>query len=667
MRINRIIITAVLTGLMAALAAAAWGPARAEAAVVAPGALVDVDLSEGERSYAFTPASGSVYDVCLFPTDEGGGASVVLALDGQELARGEGSLTVISQRLSADRTYTLTLRGQGRVRLEVARHALSRCFDDPIPLDAGGDRYSKAIAKSGDAHWYAVTAGTGGLPVVLACVPMEDGPALEARLFDDSGRLLAEAMRTTGGACLMDFMPRTGRTYRVRVSSPEGGTGMYELRSALGEGGLPEAIALDQGDVTLMGRQSRQLSARVSPEGALDVLFWESSDPRVVRVDASGEVTGRRAGTAVITAYGAGAVRARCRVEVERVPVAGVSLLARHIDLNVGDDAALEWRLSPEYASDPRVEFEADPEGVVEVDRMGVMRAVAPGETVVTLRTLDGGYLDSLSVSVSPALRRYRALLIGEQNYAATVAAQRLGSANSVAGVRSMLGELSFGGARFEIETRLDVSRDGALRAIAEAFEGTAAQDVSLFYITCHGRYADGMTCFQMYDGSVLTAQELRQALGEVPGQIVLLVDCCGSGGAIARAGTPADILRGVKEAFGGFLGAPLFTGSRFRVLASASVEQDSYRVGFSGEGGEPSMATAFARALCEGGGWSIDRGGRCAMRADVDYDGAVSLDELYRYLARRVMWYLGLNGGDYVQTVQVSPEGDVDAVFERS
>ena len=330
MRINRIIITVVLTGLMAALAAAAWGPARAEAAAIAPGALADVDLSEGERSYAFTPASGSVYDVCLFPTDEGGGASVIL--------------------------------------------------DDPIELDAGGDRYSKAIARSGDAHWYALTVETGGLPVVLACVPMEDGPALEARLFDDAGRLLAEATRTTGGACLMDFMPRTGRTYRVRVSSPEGGTGMYELRSALGEGGLPEAIALSERDVTLLGRQSRKLNARVSPEGALDVLFWESSDPLVARVDASGEVTGRRTGTAVITAYGAGAVRARCRVEVEQVPVAGVSLLARHIDLNVGDDAALEWRLLPEYASDPRVAFEADPEGVVELDRVGVMRAVAPGE-----------------------------------------------------------------------------------------------------------------------------------------------------------------------------------------------------------------------------------------------------------------------------------------------
>ena len=70
-------------------------------------------------------------------------------------------------------------------------------------------------------------------------------------------------------------------------------------------------------------------------------------------------------------------------------------------------------------------------------------------------------------------------------------------------------------------------------------------------------------------------------------------------------------------------------------------------------------MATAFARAVCEGCGWSIDQGTRAPMRADVDYDGAVTLDELYTYAARRVMWMLTLSGGDYAQTVRVSPEGD--------
>ena len=107
---------------------------------------------------------------------------------------------------------------------------------------------------------------------------------------------------------------------------------------------------------------------------------------------------------------------------------------------------------------------------------------------------------------------------------------------------------------------------------------------------------------------------------------------------------------------------------SRFRVLASAALEQDSYRISFTGEGAESGMATVFARALCEAGGWSLERSARSAMRADLDYDGAVTLDELYEYVSRRVSWYLSLAGspGQYAQSVQVWPEGDAGVVFER-
>ena len=633
---------------------------------LAYGALATVSLDAGPVGYDFTPPSGSVYDVCAFPIEGSGEVSARLFRGGELLCEGSGALTLLSERLSAGALYRVELSGAGRVRLEIARRALSRCFDEPMALDAAGDVYAKAIARAGDVHWYALTPGDGQ-PLVLAGVPAEAGLSLDAQLFDDSGVLLALAARTTGGACLMDFRPEAGRTYRVRVTSPDGGTGLYGLHVARSAGGLPEAVTLSDESVTLNGRERRALGARVSPAGAADVLFWESSDPSVVVVDESGVLTGRRPGTAVVTAYAAGAVRARCRVEVARVAAEGIALLARRIDMHVGDDMALEWRVLPDNASDPRVRFEIEPGGVAEVDERGVLRAVGEGEAILTARTADGGYAASVGVFVSPAQRRYRALLVGEQSYAATVASVRLGSANSVAGLRSMLGELSYGGARFEIHTRLDVSRDGVLAAVDACLGGASAQDVSLFYITCHGYYADGMTCFQMYDGSVLTAAELRRALNRVPGEVIALIDCCGSGGVIGRASVPGDILRGVDEVFGGTVGAPLMASSKFRVLASAALEQDSYRISFSGDGSESGMATAFARAVCEGGGWSIDRAARSAMRADVNFDNVVTLAELYDYAARRVMWYLQLSGGGYVQTVQVSPEGDVNALFERT
>ena len=77
-------------------------------------------------------------------------------------------------------------------------------------------------------------------------------------------------------------------------------------------------------------------------------------------------------------------------------------------------------------------------------------------------------------------------------------------------------------------------------------------------------------------------------------------------------------------------------------------------------------MSTVFARALCDGLGWSLDRNDRAAMNADADFDGSVTVDELAGYLSRRVQWYLKRAGG-YVQSVSVWPEGDGTVIFERS
>lgn len=657
----------LLLPLLAALLAAS-GLAWAEGRVLSAGALELVDLDRGEAVYSFVPGSGSVYDICVFPAGETEAACHISLYEGEQLiSEASEGLTAISERLTAGTVYTLRLTGAGQVRLEAARHALSRCFEQPMALSADGDSYAKAIARSGDVHWYAVTAELS-LPEVLAGLPEDSGLQLEARLFNESGRLLAEATQTAGGAFLLDFMPRSGRVYRVRVSATGGATGLYTLTTAQGDGGLPEALSLSQSALKLEGRQSRRLTAIFSPSDATDAVFWESSDATVAKVSQGGMVTGVSPGDAVITAYGAGAVRARCRVEVTRVPVEGIRLLTPNIDLNAGDEGAVEWEIIPRNATRPDVAFELTPEeGIVSIDGSGRLTALEPGTASLTLRTLDGDCRVTAAIQVSPPPRRCRALLIGEQNYAATVASTRQGSANSVAGLRTMLNQLDVDGEPFEVRTALDVSRDGAIHAIWETFHSATRQDTSLIYITCHGYYSNGMTCFQMYDGSILTALELRMALDRVPGSVVLLADCCGSGGVIGQAGTTADILAGINAVFSGMAGPSMFDASRFRVLASASIEQDSYRIGFEDREGESAMATVFARAVCEGCGWSIEGGTRVELLADQNADGQVSLDELYRYTARRVTAYLSLGQSDYTQTVRVSPEGDMSTLFGRT
>ena len=667
---------------LVALAAVLWpGPigvgfseASGEAVdLPASGMFTEVDLDAGAAVYDFVAPSGSVYDVWLFPAEADAPSVEAKLWRGDRLvAEGEGGMPALSLRLAAGVEYRLVLSGSGRGRLELARHALSRCYALPMLLKAGGDAYSKAFVREGDAHWYALDADSERLVSLLA-VPGRQDMRLDALLIDDGGRLLKAGNHTAGGASLLEFVPETGERYWVRISCPEGGTGMYDLRlDRLTGEALPEQVSLSRRSVTIEGRDTVTLTATVSPEGAAETLYWESAQSSVARVDSRGRVTGRAAGQTVITAYAPGGASDFCVVEVRPVAVTGVALLSRQMTLSVGDDAAIECDVLPENATNTRLVYGATPEGIVGVDARGVLRGIAEGDATVMVRSQDGGFSDSLSVHVNPAPRRWRAILVGEQNYAEGVAAVRTGSIHSVSGMRSMLENLSFDGARFQVNTLLDASRDEVLAGIENGFIEAGDRDLSLFYITCHGYYAGGMTCLQMYDGSILAAAELAQALRKVKGDVLVVIDCCGSGGVIGRASSTDDILKGIGAVFDGNLGPSVLGTSRFRVLASAALEQESYRVSFSSSAGESDMSTVFARALCEAGGWNIDRGANTALRADRNYDGRVTLTELYTYAARRVMWYLNMTAtltgatDQYVQTVQLWPEGDGLVVMQR-
>ena len=638
-----------------------------------PGSLAEVGLSAGGTVFSFSLASNGLYGVYLFPGEEAAPEAHVELWQGDVLLlESDALMPAMTVRLTAGAAYALRLTGSGRVRLEVTRQALNRCFAQPLALETRGGDYAKSIARPDDAHWYSVKAESEA-PLLLLGVPVREGLRLKCQLFDGEGRLLAEGIRTAGGACLLDIAPEAGRRYALRVSALNGASGLYSLRMIRADGGvLPDRVTLDSASILLKGRQTRVLTARVRPDGASDMLFWESSDPGVAAVDGAGVVTGRSPGTAVVTAYGMGGVYARCAVQVEHVAVTGVAFEDARLLMRVGDEAAPAWTILPAAAVDRAATLSSTDEAVVLAEG-GTLTAVGEGEAAVVVRTRDGGYTASLPVLVLPAERHYRALLIGQQNYAATVASPRPGTANTLGNLRGMLGTLSYCGEGFRVSTLMDEGRDGILAALRQTFDGARDRDFSLIYITCHGDYTDGMTCFRLVDGSLLTAVELEQELRRIPGELLILIDCCGSGGAVGRGSATKDILAGIGAVFGGQMGEAPLASSRYRVLASAALEQDSYRIGFKREGAALEMDTVFARALCEAGGWDVDRGAWSAMRADLNYDNEVTMAELYGYLTRRALWLLSradaLNGesGVQPQTIQLWPRTDGGVVFART
>lgn len=655
----RVLMLLIASGLLSgALAASEDAGAGLES-----GALVQVTLSETAQTFSFTPQANADYGVYVLPESSDTAARAELRLGGEVVAQGEGTMRVIRCRLNAGATYTLALTGTGSGRLEVARETLSRCWSMPIELTDGGS-YAKLIARAGDVHWYAVDAVRDGA-AIFSATPESDCP-LRLWLFDERGALLAESESLPSGAAALSAALKSGSRYLVRVAADGGGTGKYALncmRSAVTT--MPESARLDAASIAIEGRSSAQLRPETLPAGACPLVLLDSSDPTVATVQPDGTVEGRRPGTATVTAYAYGGARASCTVTVAPVAVTGVTLAAESLTMQVGDSERLAPALIPENATDRGLTFITEDEGVVTVDRRGELTAVGEGTARVVVVTADGGWTDVVFVTVESAPRRYRALLVGEQNYASTVDEVRAGSILSVQSLRSLLETASFDGERYDVTTLLDAPRDGVIAAIRETFDDAAEGDLSLIYITCHGFYRAGMTFFAMADGSVLSAAELERELRAIPGEVVLLADCCGSGGLIGAAGTADDLLDGITSVFQGAVGPASISGSGYHVVASALLDQDSYRLRF-GDGDEEDMATVFARALCDGAGWSIDRGAQSAMNADADYDGEITLGELKNYMARRVSWYLDL-AGDYAQTVRAYPEGDDCVIFART
>ncbi len=618
------------------------------------------DLSRAQFEFRYVPQANGEYALFLFSRDgKPVSARAELIKNGETVMSGEGSGRLFSAWLAAGEQYTVRVKGTGSAVIEMARNTFSRSYENS--MEAYEDQVTeKMIARSYDAHWYRFTARSNSR-MLLSCLPGDGGAVLQAHLFDDTGALIGEFENLAGGACMLIAGTEKGRDYYLRVSAPGGETGMYELHlNRSDSGAISSALLFDEEEYTLAAEGALFLSDHVRGEA----MLWASDDPDIAYVDRRGMVYGRSPGSANITVYGVNS-RANCRVKVEYVEMESMDIIAERINIAAGDDTSVEIDFYPENTSDRNIRYVLDDPSLADITPDGVLHAKKAGETVLRAFNSDGSITDSVPVLVAPAVRKYRALLVSEEEY--LYKGRRTGSGTSASAIGALLTSFEFENAAFVAETKSDLSRGELISAIRESFEGSSQDDISLFYITCHGHYIGGMSFLELSDGSYISMRDIERELRAIPGTIVVIVDCCASGGAIGAASDYADFARGVTA---DFASAPV-NGSKYKVICSAGLDQDSFRLALNEEGGDGVMATLFARALCAGAGWSIDRGSVSSMGADVDFDGKISIGELGAYMQGRIDWYLDIvkekTGVRYRQNIQVYPEGDPLVLVDRS
>jgi len=652
---NRLLIRSAILLILCALASALTVGAFA---LSHSDPLLYADLSKAAFQFDYTPLANSEYALYLHSADGNPvQASAELIENGEIIASGKGSGEILSSWLVSGTEYTIRVRGSGNALIEVARKALSRCLGDPLWVRENSSN-GKVIARAYDAHWYAFTAEGDG-EIMVCGIPEEKGLRLRAMLFDENGSLISRFESLAGGSCKTEFATEAGKNYYIRISAPGGSTGYYHLNLMGVKDTAAPVFRMESRAVPVGG--GIDLSVGMAGEAVL----WTSDAPDIAFVSQDGRVTGLAEGSAEITAHGFGG-SAACRVDVKTIELEGIAFMGEVIRLSAGDDASVELEFTPADATAQDVYFVIDDPELAQISDNGVLQALRPGETVLRVFSGNGKYSDRVKVEIAPAAKRYRALLVGEQNYPASVNTRRNGSENSVNAIGGMLGTMKYESAAFQVKKCADLSKSELVYEIRSHFSRAAEGDISLLYISCHGSYEGGMSFLELSDGSSMAARDLERELRKIPGTVVVMIDCCGSGGAIGKSSDYSAFARGVTEAFA----APAIALSKYKVICSAGLDEDSFRIAFNENADSGVMATVFARALCDGAGWNIDRNTRSSMSADRNYDRKVSLAELAEYMRRRVDWYLEiaseLTGGEYRQSVQVYPEEDPFVLFER-
>lgn len=168
-------------------------------------------------------------------------------------------------------------------------------------------------------------------------------------------------------------------------------------------------ITLDRTSLELnaQGEVDTLLATIDIADAGFGMLTWKSTDHRIAHVDGQGRVTGVTSGTATITCSTLdGSASASCAVTCNwsEIGVDSIRVEPDSISLVEGQSAGLTVFFSPEEATNRFVDWSYSEEGIVEVDELGILTTLAPGQLHVIATSLNGGKVDSSWVEVREAV-----------------------------------------------------------------------------------------------------------------------------------------------------------------------------------------------------------------------------------------------------------------------
>ena len=165
-----------------------------------------------------------------------------------------------------------------------------------------------------------------------------------------------------------------------------------------------QSVSLSKSSSQMKVGESLTLTATVSPSNATEKgVSWSSSNATVATV-TGGTVKALKAGSTTITVTTKdGGKTASCSITVteSKVAVTSITLDKETVELTEGATLKLTATILPENATNKNIVWTSSAATVATVDATGLVTAIAPGESIITAKTEDGGKTATCKVIVT--------------------------------------------------------------------------------------------------------------------------------------------------------------------------------------------------------------------------------------------------------------------------
>ncbi len=163
---------------------------------------------------------------------------------------------------------------------------------------------------------------------------------------------------------------------------------------------IAAGIKLDASALNLKTGETYALKATLTPADSTEAkITWETSDARVATVDASGKITAKATGSAIIAAKLETGATVYCKVNVT-TPVSGLLMNFTEKTIYKGETLKLKVSVTPSNATLMDVTWTSSNNTIATVDESGEVTAVAGGTAIITCKTKDGGYTANCVLTV---------------------------------------------------------------------------------------------------------------------------------------------------------------------------------------------------------------------------------------------------------------------------